>query len=70
MTNKKCAMLPFNIRVNENLVIEKANAEIVCMDNQVVVFRPIQKETEIYLLNNGVEEVLEYNHLENIIIKC
>jgi beta-galactosidase len=68
LEHKKCAMLPYNLKINENIIIKKANAEIIDINNKSIVFRPIQKLTEIYLIKDNEEILLEYEQLENIIL--
>ena len=65
---KKCALLPFNIKINDNFIIEKANAEIIEINDNYIIFRPIQKNSEVYLLKNNEKILLEYDSLENIVI--
>lgn len=68
LEHKKCAMLPYNLKINENIIIKKANAEIIDINNKSIIFRPIQKQTEIYLIKDNEEILLEYEQLENIIL--
>lgn len=68
LSYKKCAMLPYNLKINDNFIIEKANAEIIDINDKSITFRPIQKNTEIYLIKNNEKIELEYDNLENIVI--
>lgn len=68
LEHKKCAMLPYNLKIKNNIIIEKANAEIIDINDDVIVFRPIQKQTEIYLIKDNENILLEYNQLENIVV--
>ena len=61
-------MLPFNLKINDELIISKANAEIVAINDKVITFRPIQNNTEIYIIKNGAEILLEYEGLKDISI--
>lgn len=68
LDKKKCAMLPYNLRINEKIIITKANAEIIDVSDTKLILRPIQYNTEIYINNNGADILLEYEGLDDIII--
>ena len=68
LEHKKCVMLPYNLTINENFVINKALCEIVEVTEDSITFRPVQKHTEIYLRINKEDVVYEFESFDDIII--
>ena len=61
-------MLPYNITINPNFIVKKALCEIAEITEDSITFRPVQQNTEIHLVFNGEEKVLEFDPLDDISI--